>query len=166
MARILSNIRGSFVVKDLGLDVYPSIIQIGDNGTGIRSGPTDNEGALVVNFNINDSEKNSIIQCFGGVNHVYAFGHDPEQSAFSVTYLVFLGEKCMEDDLGGWLPGSWLKKIVDDYNKIKISELKKTIQVTCGNGVSYTGIALSLNASVHDPEISMISVTIAGKIVQ
>ena len=162
MARILSNIRGSFVVKDLGLPVTKSIIQIED----VKSGPDENEGAIVVNFNINDSEKNSIIQCFGGINHVYAFGHDPEQSAFSVTYLIFLGEKCMTDDSGGFKPGSTLESIVSDYNAAKVSMKKETVQVSCGNGVSYTGIVLSFNAAVHDPELNMISVTIAGKIVQ
>lgn len=166
MSRILSNIRGSFVVKELGFPITESIVQIGDGYNKIRSGPYDNEGALVVNFNINDSEKNSIIQCFGGVNHVYAFGHDPEQSAFSVTYLVFLGEACMRDDNGGFKPGQALEKIVDDYNWMKVSVLKETAQVSCGNGVSYTGIILSFNAAVHDPELNMISVTIAGKIVQ
>ena len=149
------------MVKGLGLPVTRSIIQI----DGIESNPS-NEGAIVTSFSLNDSEKNSVIQCFGGVNHVYAFGRDPEQSAFSVSYLVFLGSKCMRDDTGGFKPGNYLDKIVKNYNSIRVSESSNTVIMSIGNGVSYTGVVLSMNAAVHDPELNTISVTISGKIVQ
>lgn len=158
MARILNITRGSFVVKDLGLPVEASIIKL--KGIEVESG----DGALVVNFNINDMEKSAIIQCFQDVNHIYAFGHDPESSGFSLSYLVYLGKKCMKD--GKFAPGSKLKDIVDSYNAIKLSKGKATATISCGSGLSYVGIVLSLSASVHDPELNMISVTVAGKIVQ
>lgn len=158
MARILNITRGSFVVRKMGLKVEPSIIKI--TGIDIKSG----DGALVVNFNVNDMEKSAIIQCFQDVNHIYAFGHDPESSGFSLSYLVYLGKRCMTD--GKFVPGTKLKDIVDSYNAIKLSKRKATATISCGSGLSYVGIVLSLSASVYDPELNMISVTVAGKIVQ
>lgn len=158
MARILSITRGSFVVKKMNEQIQPSIITL--DGLDLPD-----EGALVVNFNVNDMEKSSIIQCFNDVNHIYAFGHDPEQSAFSLTYLVYLGKACMKDDTGGFQAGDALSSIVQSYNNIKVSK-GSTATVSCGHGVSYLGIVLSANVAVHDPELNLVSVTIAGKIVE
>ena len=57
---------------------------------------TSGETTLVSNFSVQDNEKLGMIQCFNDTNHLYAFGHDPENSEFSVTYIAFLGQACMK----------------------------------------------------------------------
>lgn len=153
MSRLLNTSRGSYHT----IDVSRSVVRI--IGADVPSG----NGILVVNFNINDIEKSSTIQCFGGINHIYAFGHDPDQSTFAVSYLVFLGRKCSRT---GFVPGSNLSTINRRYNSSKVSTKRAVVRMTCGGGVSYTGILLGMSASVYDPELNIVSVTLSGKIVR
>lgn len=151
MAKIFGVVRGSFFIEDK--DVQPSIVSI--EGLDL---PTD--GALVSNFTVNDMEKSTITQCFNNVNHIYAFGHDPEQSGFSITYLVFLGEACMTE---GFKDSGNLSKIVKGYNALKVSSKKASVDITLGTGLTVVGIVLSANVSVYEAEINAVTVTIAGK---
>ena len=107
-------------------------------------------------------EKAKITQCFNNVNHIYAFGHDPEQSGFSITYLVFLGEACMEDEKGFRDSGN-LARVVKSYNDLKVSVSKASVDVTLGTGLTVVGIILSANVAVYDAEMNAVTVTIAGK---
>lgn len=153
MSAIFSASRGSFFIqRDMSFSA--SMIYI----PGMDTMSLDN--TLVSNFSFNDSEKNAIIQCFNDVNHVYAFGHDPEQSGFSITYITFLGDRCMEN---GFKPGWSLADIVDSYNDIKLSKKESTVIITFGHGVSLEGIILSLSVSVYETELNAITVTITGK---
>lgn len=151
MAKLFGVVRGSFFIEDQ--DVSPSIVSIDKLDL-----PT--EGALVLNFYVNDVEKSTITQCFNNVNHIYAFGHDPEQSGFSITYLVFLGEACMEE---GFKDSGNLAKVVKSYNDLKVSSSKASVDVTLGTGLTLVGIILSANVTVHDQESNSVTVTIAGK---
>ena len=181
MSTLFGVVRGSFWVQK-EQTVTPSIIQI----TGLKL-PT--EGALVSNFNVSDYEKHTITQCFKDVNHIYAFGHDPEQSGFSVTYIVFLGESCGgsksgDKDKGKGKGGSGgsggggssggdyskfkespaLGEIVKSYNEdLKLSKHKATVDVTIGTGLTIVGIVLSANVAVYEAETNSVTVTIAGK---
>lgn len=150
--RILNITNGSY--KKITKKVQPSVIHI--DGIDLPQ-----QGAIVFGFSASDAEKHSIIQCFNDTNHIYAFGHDPENSAFSVTYLVFLGKACMKD--GKFSAGSSLSDIVNMYNDVKVSKRKATVDVTYGNGVTQTGIVLSLNMGVHDQELNTVLVTVSGK---
>ena len=163
MADIFNITNGSFCLKTMPSEIKPSVVTI--DGISDISALKTGDGLLVSNFAVSDREKSSILQCFGGRNHVYAFGHDPDQSAFSVTFFLFLGKKCMEKNKGGFEPGELLKSIVDKYNEVKVSNRKATVQVSLGGGVSYTGIVLAMSASVQDAEINLVSVTVSGKIV-
>lgn len=151
MSKVFGAIRGSYFIEDR--DVSPSIISI----TGLD---LPQEGALVSNFTVNDVEKSSITQCFNDVNHIYAFGHDPEQSGFSISYLVFLGEGCMEDSFSD---SGNLNTIVRSYNSLKVSEKKASVDVTLGKGLTLVGIVLSANVSVYEAELNAVIVSISGK---
>lgn len=151
MSKLFGVVRGSFFIEDK--DVSPSIVSI--DGLDL---PTD--GALVSNFTVNDMEKSTITQCFNNVNHIYAFGHDPEQSGFSITYLVFLGEACMED---GFKDSGNLARVVKSYNELKVSNSKASVDVTLGTGFTVVGIILSVNVAVYEAEMNAVTVTIAGK---
>lgn len=153
MAKLFGVVRGSFFIEDK--EVSPSIISIDELDL-----PT--EGALVSTFTVSDMEKSTITQCFNNVNHIYAFGHDPEQSGFSITYLVFLGEACMEDEKGFRDSGN-LARVVKSYNDLKVSVSKASVDVTLGTGLTVVGIILSANVAVYDAEMNAVTVTIAGK---
>ena len=155
MSRVFGVVRGSFYIESGGgQEIKPSIIKI----TGID---LPSEGALVTNFTMNDTEKATITQCFNNVNHIYAFGHDPDQSVFSVSYLVFLGSGCMTDDEGFKDSGN-LSDIVQKYNNVKISN-GASVDVTFGEFLSVVGIVLSVNVAVYEAELNSVVVTVAGK---
>jgi hypothetical protein len=159
MAIIMGDTRGSFTV--LKMPIESSIVRI--DGFDPPNGQNDH-GILVQSFSMKDAEKHSIIQCFNDSNHVYAFGHDPEQSGFAITYIVFFGSQCMPDK--EFKQSNYLETIVGKYNELRVSSSSKTVNVIYGNGVMQEGILLSLSASIHDPELNTISVTLSGKAMQ
>lgn len=151
MSKILNYARGSFYVSPNHVRKAMVTVQ----GLSVPS-----TGCLVTDFSMRDAEKNAIIQCFNGVNHVYAFGHDPETSQFSVTYSVFLGNQCMH---GRFQDSGRLARIIRSYNSIKLSSGRRTVNVTFGNGLTIVGIVLSADARVQDAGLNIVSVTISGK---
>lgn len=151
MSKLFGVVRGSFFIEESS--VSPSIISIDKLDL-----PT--EGALVSSFTASDMEKSTITQCFNNVNHIYAFGHDPDQSGFSVTYLVFLGEACMEED---FKDSGNLAKVVKSYNDLKVSRSKASVDITLGTGLTVVGIILSANVAMYDAEMNAVTVTISGK---
>lgn len=155
MARVFTRVRGAFRAMDVG-NVTSSIIKI----TGVSDKLKSGGGILVSNFNFSKNEKTSIIQCFNEVNHIYAFGHDPEGSMFQVTFIAFM-TGCSESfsDTGN------LKTLVDKYNQKRVSKTKATITATFGKGLSIVGILTNLNAAVFDAETNALSCTFSGKIV-
>jgi hypothetical protein len=155
MARVFARVRGSFRAMDVG-NITSSIIKLNGVSDKLKSG----SGILVSNFNFSKNEKTSIIQCFNDVNHIYAFGHDPEGSMFQVTFIAFMS-KCSDyfSDTGN------LKTLVDKYDAKRVSKSRSTITATFGKGLSVVGILTNLNAAVFDAEMNALSCTFSGKIV-
>ena len=158
--RVLDIVRGSvaqFSGGSLGT-ITPSVVKLEDVDT-------TGQAVLVSNFQVVDNEKLGIIQCFNNTNHLYAFGHDPQSSGFTVTYIVFMGKEngkdiCMQ---GSFKSGNLVGGAVRTYNELKVSGYKKTVMVTFGNGTALTGVVTSLDIAVFDPEINAITVSIGGK---
>lgn len=146
--------RGS--VKGMGangsMNIQPSIVAV----DGISSA---GDTILVSNFQVTDNEKLGVVQCFNDTNHLYAFGHDPESSGFSVTYIVFMGGECMKD---GFEAGDSTRLMVQAYNEMKVSQ-HGLMHVTFGKGVTLTGVVCSLDVGVFDPDLNALTVTVAGK---
>ena len=152
MSKIIGEeIRGTFFLDD-SIKFEPSIVSVGDL-TSVQ------DSILVQGFSFNDQEKNAIIQCFDDTNHVYAFGHDPENSLFSVTFLVFLGSKCMKE---AFKASGSLSEILERYKGMKVSR-GATVNVTFGKGVTLVGIVLSAAVQLANPELNTVSVVISGK---
>ena len=152
--QILDVVRGTVKAFDANnKSPVPSIIKL----AGIKA---EGDTALVSNFRITDNEKLGMIQCFNNTNHLYAFGHDPENSGFSVTYIAFLGKACMKTAFSS---GNAVKNLVNAYNSKKISATGKTVQMTFGGGKALEGVICSMDVDVFDPEINALTVTIAGK---
>lgn len=153
MANIFSIVRGSVKMRSPEVTITPSIIKITDFDS---SGET----TLVSNFNVKDNEKLGMIQCFNNTNHIYAFGHDPENSGFGVTYIVFMGKACMD---GKFEEGDGVAKMVSAYNSKKVSAYGKPVTVSFANGTSVDGIVCSMDVDTFDPEMNALTITIAGK---
>lgn len=153
MATLFNIVRGS--VKMLSPDggIQPSIVKI----DGFDS---SDEATLVSNFSVSDNEKLGMIQCFNDTNHLYAFGHDPENSGFSVTYIAFMGQACMKTSFS---PGSSVEKLVAAYNQKKVSASGSLVTVSFGGGKSVEGVVCSMDIEVFDPEMNALTVTVAGK---
>ena len=152
MSVVLGITRGSVKAIDINGGIKSSIIQI--SGVSSKGSTT-----LVSNFSVQDNEKLGMIQCFNNVNHLYAFGHDPENSGFSVTYIAFLGKECMKSH---FTPGNAVKDLVSAYNDNKVS--KGTLAtVSFGGGKTLEGVILNMNIEVFSPELNAVTVTISGK---
>lgn len=154
--KVFRVVRGS--VKQFALNGHvgqpqPSVIRLG-------SYKADGPNILVSNFQVTDNEKLGIIQCFNDTNHLYAFGHDPQSSAFSLTYIVFMGQACMRT---GFKEGGKVKELVKLYNEGKVSASKKTVTMTFGNGTALQGVLLSLDVAVYDPEMNALTMTVSGR---
>ena len=119
-----------------------------------------NTGQLLTDFRIRMSEKNSVVQCFNEINHIYAFGHDPDGSVFSVTYLVFLGKGCMKEKFEA---GTALAAFMRGYLENRVSKKKSTVTITYKGAGYIRGIVLDWDVSVADEEMSAVSVTFSGK---
>lgn len=155
MSTILGISRGSVKQID-AFSIKESVIHI----DGISS---SGDTKLVSNFKISDREKLGIIQCFNDTNHLYAFGHDPENSGFGVTYIAFMGKDCMES---GFEEGSAVKDLVGEYNAKKVSTTRKTVVVTFAKGCSVEGVVTSMEVDVFSPELNALTITIAGKVLR
>ena len=156
MSKVFNICRGSYRVASIGGSIQPSMIVL----DGLK---TDDSGYLVTDFRFSDMEKVGVIQCFNDYNHIYAFGHDPENSGFSVSFTVFLGDKCME---GSFKEGSSLKTVLKKYLDDRVSKKKATIEITLGQGTTFVGLVQSCEIGNADAEMNMGSVTISGKCVE
>ena len=149
--KILNVTRGSYHEVIVGDVPYMQIDGLPKNATGV----------LLTDFRTRFQEKNSIVQCFNEINHVYAFGHDPDNSTFSATFLVFLGRQCMTDD--NFTPGPRMKELVKMYLDQRGSKKKATVKITW-QGVGYVkGVLLGFDLASYDEEMNMATVTFSGK---
>lgn len=155
MALVFDIVRGSFKAFALQGDVQPSMIKL----DGLE---TEGTGYLVTTFQFADHEKVGIIQCFDDYNHVYAFGHDPENSAFAISYTVFLGNECMREKFEEGLPKH---VVLGKYLEDRVSKKGDTIEVVFGD-TTYTAIVQDCQVASADPEINTASITISGKVTE
>lgn len=123
--------------------------------------PKNAAGMLLTDFRTRFQEKNAIIQCFNEINHVYAFGHDPDNSTFSATFLVFLGRQCMTDNT--FTPGPRVKEFVRTYLNQRVSQKKTTVKITWQSVTYVKGILLGFDFASYDEEMNMATVTFSGK---
>lgn len=138
-------IRGSFKVMRFeageGLIKFPKEISI------------PGSCAFVSGVSIRKNEKKAIIQCFNSVNHVYAFGADPESSMYSCSVAVF-GASC---ERGGFKSSTGLGKLLDSYKSNRVSKSAKTLSLTVDNKV-LKGILVGVAVDVVDAELNLFRV--------
>jgi hypothetical protein len=115
---------------------------------------------VVSNFALHTQEKISITQCFKEKNYVYAFGHDPEGSGFSLTCTVVLNEGCSADT---FLSLGSLSDFLEYYKVFRTSNFTKSIKMTV-DGATHTVLLLAQDVSVANAEMHLVNVTFSGKI--
>lgn len=147
--KVLHEVRGTFrcITENL---TTSSIVRV----TGLELPPNN---VFVQGFNVTKYEKKAILQCFNSVNHVYAFGPDPEGSNYSVTYGVFLQEYGCGSKFKS---GGALASMLDQYKKLRVSSGKKIVSLTIDTGAMVNGILVGCQVNVQDPEQNLVSVTL------
>jgi hypothetical protein len=91
------------------------------------------------------------------VNHVYAFGPDPDASNYSITYIVFYQEYGCSDRFKS---SGALAKMLNQYKQLRVSTTPKLVSMTIDTGAMVVGILIGCQINVVDPEQNMVSVTL------
>ena len=147
--KVLQEVRGTFRCMTENLTTS-SIVRV----TGLNLPPNN---VFVQGFNVTKFEKKAILQCFNNVNHVYAFGPDPEGSNYSVTYGVFLQEYgCSKK----FKSSGALASMVNQYKQLRVSSSKKIVSLTVDTGAMFSGILVGCQINVQDPEQNLVGVTL------
>lgn len=134
----------------------PSLVKIG--GTGDDSFKLPDEGVFVSSYDLEKGEKRGIIQCFKNVNHVYAFGQDPESSRYSVTLSVFMqAPECATE----FKSGKALASIIDEYKRLRVSEHPYVVSVSVDDGAIVNGILTGVRVSVLDASLNLLAVVLS-----
>lgn len=116
----------------------------------------DGDNTLVTGFTITANERVSIIPCFKEYTHVFAFGHAPENSVYSVDLLVLLGASCNEKSSGQ----TDLESIVSLYSEFRVSAFGSCIALTIGSA-AFTGALSNITLRGVDPERRIVQVTLS-----
>lgn len=116
------------------------------------------EGAFVSGVSAEKSEKKGIIQCFNNVNHVYAFGQDPESSRYSCTLTVFMQKAGCGNSFqsGGHVAG-----IVSQYEAKRVSKNPAVVNMSLDTGTVLSGILVGLSVQVADAATNQFNITLA-----
>lgn len=129
----------------------PSIIKV--DGLSIPD-----EGVFVKSATVEKSEKKGIIQCFNNINHVYAFGQDPESSRYSITFGVLMqAPGCASEFQSGGAVG----KMIEEYKRLRVSKNPAVVNMMIDDGSVLGGILVGLSVAVDDPAINLFSITLA-----
>ena len=116
------------------------------------------DGWFVQDAKLDKVEKRGVIQCFGGTNHVYAFGQDPESSRYSLTLGVFMQAKGCADK---FKTGKAVANIVAEYMRLRVSETPGIVRMKLDDGLLLGGILTGLSVAVSNAEINLFSITLS-----
>lgn len=147
MSKVFGNtVRGNF--KQITKDASSSIIKV--DGLNVPS-----ECCFVSHVSVRKNEKRAIIQCFNSVNHIYAFGANPEASTYSCTFSVFLSA-CGS---GRFRSTGGVSDLISSYNQKRVSKNPSIVTMSVDGSV-LMGILVGLAVDVEDPELNLFRVTV------
>lgn len=89
---VINGRRGQFIIENLDTAEGQGV-QVSLGGMGSPVGGS----SLVTSFGVTQSENFSVSQCLNGGTFLYTFGHDPQQSRFSLGVTTFLDRTCNSD---------------------------------------------------------------------
>jgi len=147
--KVLQDVRGTFHCMTENLTTS-SVVSV----TGLELPPNN---VYVQGYTVKKSEKKAVVQCFNRVNHVYAFGPDPDGSTYIIVYGVFLQDYGCNTKFSS---SGALAKMLEQYKALRVSTAKKIVSMTIDTGAMVSGILVGLDISVQSPEMNLISVTL------
>lgn len=140
--------KGRYAFKAIDLDTSEGQgVQVTIGGSGNPVG----QSSLVTSFAASQQENVGISQCLNGGVYLYAFGHSPEGSAFSLGITTFLNT-CTGD------MSRDLSAAVAAYRNGRVSQSKQLSSLTIGNTV-LRGYLVGQDIRVVDTEIGVINTT-------
>jgi hypothetical protein len=139
-------VRGNF--KQITMNASSSIVQVPDLNV-----PFD--CCFVSNTSVRKNEKRAIIQCFNSVNHIYAFGANPESSTYACSFSVFLS-KCGS---GKFQSTGGVNQLINSYKQKRVSKNPSIVTMSVDGDVQ-SGILVGLAVDVEDAELNLFRVTV------
>lgn len=107
------------------------------------------DNTIVTSVNIRQTEKFAVVPCFNDVNHIYAFGHDAQNSSAQVTVLT--NAEMPQGDRTGF------SKAIQAYAESRLST-NKMVTLTIG-GQTFRGRLPAMGSSTTNTQLNLQSVT-------
>ena len=143
-----TNIRGCFGVYGFDLS-EKSAVTLATPGS--ANGNFGASGIWCINIGVNAKENNAILPCFNDSAYQYAFGHDPVQSNFSVTFLCA--------SVQGSSGGSQIPSAVQLYKTSRVSQTSKESSLVMYGSVLAAGSIVSYAIATANVEMKLYNVT-------
>ena len=142
---IFGNPRGAFRLVDID----------GSKGSGAQvefpKGSVDTTKSIVTSFSSSQNELYGVQNCLNKSTYVYTFGHNPQQSQFTVGMTLFLAN-CSGAMIG-------LKQHLAAYAGSRVSEAKGgKLKLTVG-GALYSGHLVGQRIESITPELNLVGVS-------
>lgn len=105
---------------------------------------------LIRSVEFSFSDKTSIVESLKNKTWVFAFGHDPTNSSFSMRFTMFGADRT-------------LKAFLNTYRRLRVSELKKEISIFA-HGMTIKGIITGMRLDSVDEETDTYDGQLSGYI--
>lgn len=112
-------------------------------------GTSLSDNTIVTSVSIRQAEKFATVACFDDVNHLYAFGHDAQNSVAQVTVLT--NAEMPQGDRTGF------RKAIQAYAEARLST-NKMVTLTVG-GQTFRGRLPAMSSSTTNTQLNLQSVT-------
>lgn len=120
-------------------------VQVSIGGGGDPVGTT----SIVTSFSVEQAENISVSQCLNGGVYLYAFGHDPQHSQYSLAVTSFL-------DVCSGKFGDNIAKALESYSKGRVSASKQLSTLTVGAGALH-GYLIGQAMNVVDAQLGIVN---------
>jgi len=145
--KIFTAVRGSHIKVNMPVN-SSSMIEL--EGT---SGLLSTDCIFVQNFQVGLSERASVVSCFDDYNYIFAFGHNPTSSQYSILFTAFLVGKDCSSITGAQV----IPKIKEYYSQNRVSKKRELVRMTIGSLV-VKGALVSMFLVGSNPELNTITV--------
>lgn len=142
---IMSSSRGAFRVIDLDASSGEGVqVTIANGGTLV--GPN----SLITSFSVPQAENFAVTQCLNGGMFVYTFGHDPNQSIFTIGIASFLNT-CSGSSTA-------ISDAVKTYQAGRVSVSKQLSSMSIGKSL-FNGYLISQKIDLVNQDIGLVGTT-------
>ena len=142
-----TNSRGCFAVFRANSSEgrgYQLVLPSGNMPLGAYSDPL-----LVVGVNTAQQESRSVAKCFNDVNFLYSFGHNPDASSLTVS---FIGMLITQDGTGRT---GITEEFLAAYKSARIWENRRPVQLVTVDGAVMEGFVDAMGSQPQDPHFNL-----------